>query len=180
MDTHDPTPFLAEGEARLAAEDWEGAVVAFRQAVKIAPASALAHSKLGVALVQKRQWDDAATEFARAIQLDPGYAPAHSNLGNVHRERGRLDEAIASYTRAIALDPDYWIAHQNLGIVYKQQGRIAEAVQEFKTATRLSIRAPRQRTLGAVPGGEARRRRLGCLGGAAMALLLGITGYLAR
>lgn len=180
MDTHDPAPFLAEGEARLAAEDWDGAVVAFHQAVTVAPASALAHSKLGVALVRKRQWDDAAREFARAIQLDPGYAPAHSNLGNVHRERGRLDEAIASYTRAISLDPDYWIAHQNLGIVYKQQGRVAEAVQEFKTATHLSIRAPRQRTLGAGPAGEASGRRLGCLGAAAMVLFLGVTGYLAR
>jgi Flp pilus assembly protein TadD len=179
MDTHDPAPFLAEGEARLTAEDWDGAVAAFHQAVKIAPTSALAHSKLGVALVHKRQWDDAAGEFTQAIELDPTYAPAHSNLGNVHRERGRLDEAIASYTRAIALDPDYWVAHQNLGIVYKQQGRIAEAVQEFKTATRLSLRAPRQPTLGAGPDG-ARGRRLGCLSKGAMVILLGITGCLAR
>ncbi len=180
MDTHDPAPFLEEGEARLAAEDWDGAVAAFHRAVSVAPSLALAHSKLGVAFVHKRQWDDAASEFARAIQLDPGYAPAYSNLGNVYRERGRLDEAIASYTRAIALDPDYWIAHQNLGIAYKQQGRIAEAVQEFKTATRLSVRASRQRGPGAGPAGEASGRRLGCLGTAAMALLLGVTGCLTR
>lgn len=175
MTAEDLTSLLAEGEARLAEEDWDAAVAAFQRATAVAPSSALAHSKLGVAYVHKGRWDDAFTEFSRAVQLDPRYAPAHSNLGNVYRERGRLDEAIACYQKAISVDPDYWIAHQNLGVVYKQQGRIGDAVREFKTATRLSLRSPRADEPGAhravVPGTAGRP---GCLGMGGTAVLLAV------
>jgi Flp pilus assembly protein TadD len=163
MSAKDPSPHIAQGEERRAAGDLDGALDAFTRAVAAAPASALAHNKLGTAYVDLQRWDEAFSEFSKAVQLDPRYAPAHSNLGNVYRERGRLDEAVTCYQRAIAADPDYWVAHQNLGVVYKQQGRIGEAVREFKTATRLSLRAPARREPWAAsqqPGG----RRFGCLG----------------
>ncbi len=172
MSTQDITPLLNEAEARLAAEDLDGAVVVLQQAVAAAPSSALAHSKLGVAFVHRRQWEDARGEFSRAIQLDPRYAPAHSNLGNVYREQGRLDEAIACYQKAIAIDPDYWTAHRNLGIVYKQQGRIADAVREFKISTHLSVRARPADRIGAGPAGTSRGPRLGCLGAGATTVLI--------
>lgn len=160
----EPTPFLTEGETRLAAQDWDGAVAAFRRAVSAAPSSAVAHNKLGVAYVHARRWDAAFEEFSRAIGFDPLYAQAHSNLGNIYRERGRLDEAVLCYKKAIAADPDYWIAHQNLGVVYKQQGRIADAVRELKTAARLSLRSQGPAPSGPGPRGTAEGPRVGCLG----------------
>ena len=172
MSPEDPRPIIAEGEAKLAAGDLDGALQAFQRAVAAAPSSAVAHSKVGIVYVHKRQGDAAASEFNRAIQLDPMYAPAYSNLGNVYHERGQLDEAVAHYQKAIAMDPDYWIAHQNLGVVYKQQGRIGEAVREFKIATRLSLRAP-----AAGAGGSGRplgSQRVGCLGSGGMAILTGL------
>jgi tetratricopeptide (TPR) repeat protein len=169
MSMKDPSPHIAQGEERRASGDLDAALEAFAQAVAAAPSSALAHSKLGTAYVDLRRWDEAFGEFSKAVQLDPRYAPAHSNLGNVYRERGRLDEAVACYQRAIAADPDYWIAHQNLGVVYKQQGRIGDAVREFKTATRLSLRAPARNEPWAAGRKPSGPRRLGCLGpGSAM------------
>lgn len=176
MNPESLTDLIAEGEARLAAGDLDGAVEALQRAVAATPTSAPAHSKLGIVYVHKRQWETASSEFAKAIQLDPTYAPAYSNLGNVYRERGHLDQAIAQYQKAVSIDPDYWVAHQNLGIVYKQQGRIGEAVREFKTATRLSLRAPAR----GEPGGPAQRPRSGCLGSAAMVLLTAIALSAAR
>jgi protein O-GlcNAc transferase len=168
MSARDPSLHIAQGEARRAEGDSDGALEAFTQAVAMAPSSALAHNKLGTAYVDLHRWDDAFGEFSRAVQLDPRYAPAHSNLGNVYRERGRLDEAVACYQRAIAVDPDYWVAHQNLGVVFKQQGRIGDAVREFKTATRLSLRAPARREPWAASQ-KSGGRGTGCLGrGAAM------------
>jgi Flp pilus assembly protein TadD len=170
-----PEPFIdliAEGEAKLAAGDMDGALALLKRAVAAAPTSALAHSKLGIIYVHKQQWDAASSEFSKAIQLDPTYAPAYSNLGNLYRERGKLDQAIAQYQKAVSVDPDYWVAHQNLGVVYKQQGRVAEAVREFKTATKLSLRS-RGPALGE-PGGPAPGRRPGCLGPAAMAIIAAV------
>ena len=171
MSVKDPSPFIAQGEERRAAGDLRGALAAFTQACEAAPSSAHAHNKLGTCYVDLQRWDDAFAEFSKAAQLDPRYAPAHSNLGNVYRERGRLDEAVTCYQRAIAMDSEYWIAHQNLGVVFKQQGRIGDAVREFKTATRLSLRAPARGESGA--GARGPRARAGCLGsGGAMLMLM--------
>ena len=151
-------PFLDAGEGYLRAGDLAAAARAFGDAVAAAPDSALARSKLGVALAQQGQLDAAIAEFSRAVALQPSYAPAYSNLGNAYREKGMTAEAVAAYERAVALDPDYWIAHQNLGALYKEMGRVGDAVEHFKKATRLSMRQP-------TPGEASRRRRLGCLPG---------------
>lgn len=163
--------FLDAGEAHLRAGEFAAAEAAFRRAVDAAPESAVAHSKLGVALAQQRHLDEAIAEFSRAVALQPGYAPAYSNLGNVYREKGMTAEAAAAYERAVALDPDYWVAHQNLGALYKQMGRVGEAVEHFKKATRLSMRQP-------VGDGGGTRRRLGCLPGliAAVGLIALLAG----
>lgn len=165
-------PFLDEGERHLQAGDHAAAERAFAQAVELAPDSAVAHSKLGVALAHQGRLDDAIGWFNRAIALAPRYAPAYSNLGNAYREQGRLAEALAAYERAVAIDPDYWVAHQNLGVLYKQMGRVGEAVAHFKQATRLSVRQP-HRSRGA--GGRA---RWGCLSAMLLAALLAAAAVL--
>lgn len=174
MTSQDFAPLLTEGESRLAAEDWDGAVAVLRRAVEAEPSSSLAHSKLGIAYAHKRQWEEARAEFTLAIQLDPSYAPAHSNLGNVHREQGRLDEAIACYKKAILIDPQYWIAHQNLGVAYRQQGRLDDAVREFKVSARLSFHAKpgggSAVGMSSGPVGSRTGARLGCLGTGAAAI----------
>ncbi|MDR7418474.1 MAG: tetratricopeptide repeat protein [Armatimonadota bacterium] len=163
---------LLEGEKFLDAGEWTQAEAAFRRAIEANANSAVAYSKLGVALVHQRRVDEAERAFAKAVAIDPRYAPAWSNLGNVYRESGRLDEALQAYERAVAADPDYWIAHQNLGGLYKQMGRMSEAISSLKKATRLSIKAPIRRP------GEATPRRAGCLSRAAM-LVLVLAGALA-
>lgn len=166
-------PFIDAGEQHLRGGEFAAAERAFRDAVAAAPDSAIAHSKLGVALAQQGQLDAAIAEFSRAVALHPGYAPAHSNLGNAFREKGMTAEAIVAYERAVALDPEYWVAHQNLGALYKQMGRVGDAVDHFKKATRLSMRRP-------AASGDAPRRRLGCLPGlvAAIAASLLLAGIL--
>lgn len=149
-------PFLEEGEHHLRSGDFAAAERAFLRAVEATPESAVAHSKLGVAVAEQRRLDEAIGHFSRAIALQPGYAPAYSNLGNVYKGRGMLEEALAAYERAVAIDPEYWVAHQNLGILYKQMGRVGDAVDHFKKATRLSVRKP------------SARGRVGCLAPAAL------------
>jgi tetratricopeptide (TPR) repeat protein len=156
-------PLLEEGERHLQSGDYEGAERAFSKAVEAAPESAVAYSKLGVALASQHRHDAAISHFNRAITLQPGYAPAYSNLGNAYREKGMQTEAVMAYERALAIDPDYWVAHQNLGALYKEMGRLGEAVPHFKKAMRLSARRTSK------PG--ERERRMGCLGSTSAALV---------
>jgi len=162
--------FLEEAERRLHAGDYAAAEQASRQVLESAPDSAVARSKLGVALAQQGRLDEAIAEFSKALQLQPTYAPAYSNLGNAYRAKGMLPEAVAAYERALAIDPDYAIAHQNLGILYKQMGRVGEAVDHFKRATRLSLRRQADGT---------RQVRRGCLP-TAVVLTVGAFACLAR
>lgn len=157
---------LAEGEKHLESGAWEAAETEFRRAVEADASSALAYSKLGVALVHQRRLDEAGQVFSRAVAIDPKYAPAWSNLGNIYRETGRTEQALDAYQRAIAADPDYWIAHQNLGGLYRQMGRMSEAIASLRKATRLSARAALR------PTGTGGGRRVGCLGGAVLWLIV--------
>lgn len=159
--------FLEEGERHLEAGDFQAAERAFSKAVEAAPDSAVARSKLGVTLANQGRQDAAIAQFSKAIALQPGYAPAYSNLGNAYREKGMQTEAVMAYERALAIDPDYWVAHQNLGALYKEMGRVGDAVQHFKKAMRLSARR-------SAKAGD-RERRIGCLGPAGAAVLLGLT-----
>jgi protein O-GlcNAc transferase len=160
MDTAAIQPLLDEGERLLERGDFVAAEQTFRRVLLTAPDSAVAHSKLGVALAHQGRADEAIAEFTTAVAIQPTYAPAYSNLGNVYREKGMLAEALAAYERALAIDPEYWVAHRNLGILYKQMGRLGDAVEHFKKATRLSARSPTDTT-----------KRRGCL--PAPAVLLG-------
>lgn len=170
MSDADARPLLEEGERHLQAGDFAAAERAFARAVEFSADSAVAHSKLGVALAQQGKIDEAIGLFSKALALQPGYAPAYSNLGNAYRQKGMLDEAAAAYERAVAVDPDYWVAHQNLGALYKQMGRMADAVEHLKKATRLSMRRPAK-------GGTRTRPRLGCL--SAVVVLIALLGLLA-
>ena len=156
---------LEEAERHLQAGEYAAAERAFRQALESDPDSAVARSKLGVALAQQGRLDEAIAEFSKALSLRPTYAPAYSNLGNAYREKGMLPEALVAYERALAVDPDYAIAHQNLGILYKQMGRVGDAVDHFKKATRLSVRRS--------AGGLSQTRR-GCLPTAAALLTVAV------
>src|SRR3989440_11659736 len=161
---------LEEAERRLHAGDYAAAERASRQVLEAAPDSAVARSKLGVALAQQGRLDEAIAEFSKALQLHPTYTSAYSNLANAYHAKGRLPEALAAYERALAIDPDYAIAHQNLGILYKQMGRAGEAVDHFKRATRLSLRrqadGTRQVRRGCPPtAGGVTGGAVACLGG---------------
>ena len=54
------------------------AIAEYRQAIRIKPDDAEAHSNLGVALQVKGQLDEAIAECREAIRLKPDYAEAHN------------------------------------------------------------------------------------------------------
>jgi tetratricopeptide (TPR) repeat protein len=74
-DTHDA---MAELWRRLG--DMQHALAAYREVVRMAPASANAHNNLGSALLDTHQPVEAVREFREALRLDPGSANARRNL----------------------------------------------------------------------------------------------------
>ncbi len=113
------------------------AVEALREAIRLQPDSAYAHSNLGLALMRQGKLDEAIAEDRAAIRLRPDDGTTRFNLGTALGRQGKLDEAIAEYREAIRLQPDYAYAHSNLGLALLAQGKVDEAIVEFRKAIRL-------------------------------------------
>jgi len=76
-----------------------------QKALQIDPNQAVAHSALGLALLQKRgRWDEAVAHLQKAVEITPG-AASHSNLGVALMQMGQVDEALAHYRAAVDIDP---------------------------------------------------------------------------
>ena len=75
----------------------EQAESCFREAVRLAPAMAEAHLKLGATLCRANRHEEAVTVLRHAIALAPGLAEAHSFLGMALLGMGELAAGFAEY-----------------------------------------------------------------------------------
>jgi tetratricopeptide (TPR) repeat protein len=66
---------LNSGNRLLNAGDWDGAIVQFQTAIKLAPDSPIPHYQLALALRHKGQTAEARSEFEKAAALDPKLQP---------------------------------------------------------------------------------------------------------
>jgi tetratricopeptide (TPR) repeat protein len=128
---------------------------AFREAMRLAPGNAKAHSGPADAVgAQYRieEIDEAEAGYREAIRLDPGQADAHYFLGMLLNVTERHEEAEAAYREAIRLDPGQADAHIFLGmLLFFISYRLPEAEAAFREAIRLDPgRAPAHNGLGLV------------------------------
>ena len=116
----------------------EDALLPMRQALRLAPSDAEAHSNLGSTLNDLAQFEEAESSCREAIRLKPVLAEAHSNLGTALKGRGRTSEAIESYSEALRLRPGDAQTHYNLGSALQAVGRLGEAEASGREAIRLA------------------------------------------
>ncbi len=101
----------AEAKAVLAR-----AVAALREAIRLKPDDAGAHTNLGLDLSESGDVRGAIAAHREAIRLMPDYAVAHSNLGAILCDlKHDYTGAEAEFREAIRLKPDDAGAHNNLG-----------------------------------------------------------------
>ena len=60
------------------------AIIELKNALKADPGYAVAHHRLGMALLQKGDYRSAYSEFVRATDLQPNLLPARYQLGNLY------------------------------------------------------------------------------------------------
>jgi tetratricopeptide (TPR) repeat protein len=96
---------IREGEAKLAAGDLDAGLALFREAVQADPGSALAHTRLGGALLLNQQYSEAIAEFRVGIGLDPKNADAFVGMAVAYLHGGDYALARAALDEAKRLDP---------------------------------------------------------------------------
>jgi Flp pilus assembly protein TadD len=97
----------------------------------------MAHTNLGLALLQKGKIDDAIAHYRSALQMQPDSWDAEYNLGTALLAKGQVDEAILHCERAVATLPTDPDAQVSLGNALLQKGRTDEAIAHYQKAMML-------------------------------------------
>jgi len=143
-------PEVKQGDQLAAKGDWDGAVAAYREALKKKPldddvrhrldqAKARAadqHYAEGREYLKENRFPEAVQAFKQALGLDPTRSEHQAVVSDAFRLKeardrlqaadklknlGRLDEALASYEQAVQLDPDLTKALEGITAIAAQQ-----------------------------------------------------------
>ena len=142
---------VRRGDQHLAAERWEEAILAYKQALKDDPfdpslqgkyalvrgRAAAIYAERGRAFVKEKQFDLALEEFKRALAIEPSNGEHQTGFQEVvrlkesrslHRaaerlvQLGRIEEAMSGFARAVEFDPTYQEAWSITRLIEQQQG----------------------------------------------------------
>jgi Flp pilus assembly protein TadD len=119
-------------------QDWQGAILECREALKYQPNYVEALNLLGAGLTTTGQTTEAIQVLRRAVELAPTLAEPHFNLALALERGDRLEEAANEYHAAIAMKPEYPQAMSAFGKLLLRAGKTAEAQQEFEEALRIN------------------------------------------
>jgi protein O-mannosyl-transferase len=97
----------------------------------------MAHTNLGLVLLQKGKIDDGIAHYRSALQMQPDSWDAEYNLGAALLGKGQADEAILHCERAVGMRPTDPDARVCLGDALVQKGRIDEAIAHYQKAMML-------------------------------------------
>jgi len=97
----------------------------------------MAHTNLGLVLLQKGKIDDGIAHYRSALQMQPDSWDAEYNLGTALLGKGQVDEAILHCERAVQMRPTDPDARVSLGNALFQKGRIDEAIAHYQQAMML-------------------------------------------
>ena len=94
----------------------------------------MAHTNLGMVLVQKGQVDEAIVHYRAALQMQPNSWDDEYNLGIALLSKGEVDEGIVHCEKAVAIQPNDPDAQVCLGSALLEKKRIDEAIMHYQKA----------------------------------------------
>lgn len=113
---------------------WKDSESLFTHTIAVTRPNALAHSNLGMALVEQERHADAVGHFEEAIRIRPGYVLARINLANAYARLGRVEDAIVQYREAVKIDSSQPDVHNNLGVALAMSRKLDDAEVSFRAA----------------------------------------------
>jgi len=135
--------FVGVGNKYALAKQYDQAVDAYRNAIKLKPELAAAHHGLGSVYVNMGRNADALEHLRTAARLDPENPIAHLNLGINLANLRRGEEAMLELNEAKRLSPQDSRVYNEIGnALHNVFGRFEEALSAYKEARRLNPNVP--------------------------------------
>ncbi len=111
---------------------YEQAIDAYKNVVRIQPDKGYAYFKMGTAYNRIKQPAEAVKAHLKALEYLPDNPVIHNNLGIAYGKLGKFDDEIAALKKAIELRPNYAAARFNLGYTYLKKGDKEGAMQQYQ------------------------------------------------
>ena len=137
-----PTPYPAlelynQGNAFYEQKQYEKALRAFAEAVRLEPGNAYYQSERGRALYALERYEDALAAFKKAMRLEPK-VPLYSRMqGEILYELKRYQEALQAFEGAVLLEPKVGYYHKMRGEALYELKRYEDALHAFEKAAQL-------------------------------------------
>jgi len=128
---------VAEGVAKLDANDLGLALQRFDEALALEPKGVEAHYYLGVTHARAHRDTLAEKNFQRAIALDRSFLAAHFDLGVLYFRIRADEKALAAFERVEHIDPERARVHYYQGMILRRMGREAEGEAKLRRAVAL-------------------------------------------
>lgn len=135
MENTRPVVFRLLGEALMLAHDHQGALAAFKKAVKTSPNDAYALSALGALFVDlANDLEVAKSLFQRSVEIDPTNSLYRQRYGRLLFTLGDYDSAEHHLKTAMEYGSRAPEVHYQLGCLAEETGRPEEAQAHFEAA----------------------------------------------
>jgi tetratricopeptide (TPR) repeat protein len=126
--------------ASVAAADgnWQGAIDAYRKALRLAPGLQGAHLQIAVLTLMHSPdpdaWHQAIAELNEELKVDPSSAQAEYEIGEAYRKHNQPEPAVTAFHKALDLNPDAVPARLGLAKALRQLGRKSDALAALEPA----------------------------------------------
>jgi len=125
------------GEALEHLAQYQRAIDAFRESLRIAPKVAITWYNLGHSYSDTHQYSSAMAAYKMALQIDPGDVSTWNMLGNAYSHTKQYTQAISVYREALRIDPKDADTWNNLGACYSLSHQYNQAILAYREALRI-------------------------------------------
>jgi tetratricopeptide (TPR) repeat protein len=132
---HEPN-VLDEANALYAQERFDQALAAYEEAIRLFPASAVAHIGRAEVLRTMGRFEDALMAYEEAIRRSPANSGARVGRAEVLRRMGRFEDALTAYEEAIRLSPGDAVVHNGRAEALRGVGRLEESLAAYEDTIR--------------------------------------------
>jgi tetratricopeptide (TPR) repeat protein len=95
--------YISQGKKFFTAAQYDQAITAFSEALKLNPQSIQAYNNRGIAYCNKNDFDQAISDFSRIIEIDPKFGKAYNNRAVAYMIKGEKDKARLDVAKAKSL-----------------------------------------------------------------------------
>ncbi len=135
---HTARGYQLTGEVAATDGNWQAAIDAYREALKLEPSLPGLHLRVAVLMLEHSPepdaWKQALEELNAEVKIDPRSAEAEYEVGEAYRKHGDLEQATAAFRRALRLQPKFVEARIGLAKALRQQKQTQEALDALEPA----------------------------------------------